>query len=555
MWFNLGLNWCHGFNREEGVRCFREALETDPECVMAHWGIAYGSGPFYNLTWRELGEKEAIAVTRLAFDSVQRARLYAHSASELENALVEALARRFQLPNPVPLAEFERWEDDYTASMRRLYHANRDHHDVAALFAEALLTRTPRRLWDLKSGRPAAGSDVLEAIEVCERSMAAKDHAGATQHPAIIHLHIHALEMSTEPGRSMAAALALEDLCPEAGHMNHMPGHVFVLCGDYDRARVASKKAIAANDKFLAYAGKHNYYTVACAHDLHLMIHACMFLGRYSEAIAAADKLRGIITKDVLSVKDRPKLAMTLEGYYSVRSHVLVRFGRWEAILAEPAPDEPALYLVSTAMHHYASTIAAAALKDFSRADVERQLFRESLARIPAERRFFNNMAHDVLAVGEQMLEGELAYHRGDYAVAFDHLRESVRLDDSLNYIEPWAWMHPPRHALAALLAEQGHFEEAEQIYRDDLGLTNQIQRCAQHPDNVWALHGLVECLRLKDEHGELALYEQKLAKAQSLADTPITAACLCRSTTTRATAPAPKLPAEVTAASCCCGS
>ena len=530
-WFDLGLNWCFSFNREEGVKCFRKALESDGECVMAHWGIAYGLGPFYNLTWRELGEKEANVSTKLAYESIEKARSLSHWATQLENDLVDALSRRFQKPHAVPLHEFDRWEDDYAAAMRRIYHSHPDDHDIAALFAEALITRTPRRLWDMKSGRPAKDSDVLEAIEVCERSMAVKEKNGTSQHPSIVHLHIHALEMSTEPERSLKAADALATLCPEAGHMNHMPGHIYVLCGDYERAKLASERAIAVNDKFLEYAGRLNYYTVACSHDLHLMIHTCMFLGRYADSIRAADKLCGLLTKDILSVKDRPKFAMSLEGYYSVRTHVLVRFGRWRDILNEKAPEDPGLYLVTTAMHHYARAIAAATLKDFSVAEEEHRQFRESLKRIPPERRFFNNLALDVLAVGHRMLEGEVAYHKGHYCEAFDHLRESVRLDDNLNYIEPWAWMHPPRHALAALLAEQGYYEEAEQIYRDDLGLSSTIQRCAQHPDNVWALHGLVECLKHRGEKEELPLLEEKLAKALLLADVPITSSCMCRTT------------------------
>ena len=528
-WFDQGLNWCFSFNREEGVKCFRKALETDPDCAMAYWGIAYGSGPFYNLTWRELGEKEISATTRLCFDSIAAARQRAAGATELERHLIEALSARFQQPQGVSIAEFDRWEDDYAAAMRRLHYSHPYDHDVTALLVETLLTRTPRRLWDLKTGRPAANSDVLEAIALCEASIAARDKAGHLQHPSIVHLHIHAMEMSTQPERALPAADALATLCPDGGHMNHMPGHIYVLVGDYERARGASIRAIAANDLYLDYAGTLNYYTVACSHDLHLMIHSCMFLGHYGDAIAAADKLCAMITPDLLTAPDRPKFTMSLEGYYSVRAHVLVRFGRWQDIMDLPVPGDPDIYRVTTAMYHYARCIAAATLRQFTLADQERVLFRKSLARIPEQRRFFNNHARDVLAVGEAMLEGELAYHKGDYAEAFAHLRESVRLDDNLNYIEPWAWMHPPRHALAALLMEQGHFEEAEQIYRDDLGLSDRIQRCAQHPDNVWALHGIVECLTQRGETTERAVLAEKLAKAQRLTDIAITSSCLCR--------------------------
>ncbi len=528
-WFDLGLNWCYAFNKNEGIKCFRKAIEADPESVMPHWGVAFGAGPFYNLIWREHGEAEANAATRLGFDHIQRARALRHKATPVENQLVEALACRIQEPHAVLPEEYDRWDDEYANAMRRVYQNFPEDHDVMALLIEALIMRTPRRLWNVKTGKPAKASDVLEALEIIDRSVRLSKDAGQKPHPAVIHLHIHALEMSNTPEWGMESADTLAGMCPDAGHMNHMPGHIYVLCGDYERAKLASDKAIAANDKYLAYAGPLTFYTVACSHDLHLMMHTCMFLGRYKDSLSTADKLCRLLTKEVLSVKDRPKFAMSLEGYHSTRAHVLVRFGRWQEIIDEPLPDDPNLYLITTAMLHYAKAIAHATLKNFRDADGERASFYESLQRIPPQHRFFNNYSHSILAVAAKMLEGEVEYHKGNHEAAYAHLRESVSLDDNLAYIEPWAWMHPPRHALAALLMEQGHYEEAEQVYRDDLGLSGRIQRCAQHPDNVWALHGLVECLQKKGDKKELADLSAKLFKAMQLADVPITSSCMCR--------------------------
>jgi tetratricopeptide (TPR) repeat protein len=530
-WFDRGLNWCFAFNRTEGAKCFTKALEHDPDCVMAHWGVAYASGPYYNLTWRDFGEVEAKAATSTGFAHVQKAREKSHAATDLENHLVEAQARRVQEPHPVEGEDYDRWDDDYAAAMRTVYQLYPDDHDVMALFAEALITRTPRRLWDVRTGLPGKNSDVLEALEVCERAIDIRAKAGLPEHPAILHLHIHCLEMSNEPERAMRSADWLAPLCPDAGHLNHMPAHVYMLCGDYWKARAVSQKAIAANDAYLAYAGTLTPYTTACMHDLLLMMHACMFLGRYQDAIDAADKMHRVITKEVLSVKDRPKFSMSLEGYRSMRTHVLVRFGKWREILDEPLPDDEKLYEVSTAMQHYAKTVAHATLQDFPAAEDERTLFHESLTRIPPQRKVFNNTAHAILAVAEKMMDGELEYHRGNYELAFERLREAVHLDDHLEYVEPSAWMHPPRHALAALLTEQGQLEEAEQIYRDDLGLSGKIQRCVQHPDNVWALHGLAECLRRRGERDELAAIQPKLEAALARADVPITSSCMCRTT------------------------
>src|SRR5262249_1979962 len=157
------------------------------------------------------------------------------------------------------------------------------------------------------------------------------------------------------------------------------------------------------------------------------------------------DKLCGMVTKEVVGVKDRPKFSMSLEGYHSMRTHVLVRFGRWQDIIDEPLPDDPDLYPVTTAMHHYAKAVAHATLRNFGAAESARALFHESVDRIPPGRRVFNNSAHSILSVGEKMLHGELAYHKGEYEIAFAHLREAVERDDHLEYVEPWAWMHPPR--------------------------------------------------------------------------------------------------------------
>ena len=528
-WFDLGLNWCFGFNQEEGVKCFRKALEFDPDCVMAHWGIAYGSGPFYNLPWRDFGKAEADRFSKVAFDHLQIALELSRGREDVERHLVEALTRRFQQPHGVSPEEFDRWDDDYAAGMRRVHTAFPDDQDVMALLVEALITRTPRRLWDVKTGLPARNADTLEAANLCARSTAMTDAAGQRPHLAILHLHIHLMEMSNHPEQAMRSADLLSTLAPDAGHLNHMPSHIYVLCGDYEKARIVSEQAIRSDDMYADYAGSRNFYVTARGHDLHLMMHTCMFLGQYTPALAAAEKIRAIMTEDILTMKDRPKLMMMTEAYYGMKMHVLVRFGRWREIIAEPPLGDPAVYCVSYPMHHYARGIAFATLKDEAAADRERALFREAVARMPADRRFLSNFARATLGVGEAMLDGEVEYHRGNYEQAFAHLREAVHRDDNLNYTEPWAWMHPPRHALAALLMEQGHYAEAEAVYRDDLGLSGRVQRCTQHPNNVWSLHGLVECLQRRGETEELPALEAKLAAALAKVDVPINSSCMCR--------------------------
>ncbi|MBD9626958.1 tetratricopeptide repeat protein [Ensifer sp. ENS06] len=528
-WFALGLNWCFGFNHEEAIKCFEKALETDPNCAMVHWGIAYAAGPFYNLTWMEHSDAQADAVAKRCFEHVQVARSNASSASEVERRLIDALSQRFPEPRRGVPFEFRRWDDSYASEMRRVYYSFQDDHDVMAIFIEALMMRTVRSLWNLKTGTPAPNSDVLEALQVCERSIGLTDEAGLQAHPAILHLHIHLLEMSTVPERAMRSAEMLGGMCPDAGHMNHMPAHIYVLCGEYEKAKTASIRAIRANDAYLAYASEPTYYLLGCCHDLHLMMYACMFLGQYQPSLWAAHKMRRLVTRDVISMPDRPKFTQTVEGYHAMMSHVFVRFGRWQEIVAEPVVEEPELYLLTSTMQHYAKGVAHATLGNFDEAERARDRFLQQVAKIPTDRRFLSNPTHASLAVGRELLDGELAYHQGRNEEAYRHLRKAVELDDNLSYTEPWAWMHPPRHALAALLLDQGHREEAERVYRDDLGLTERVQRCAQHPDNVWALHGLVECLKLRGDTAELPTFQAKLSSAVSKTDLSITSSCLCR--------------------------
>ncbi len=533
-WFDLGLNWCFGFNHEEGARCFKRALDFDPDCAMAHWGVAFASGPFYNFPWRDFSPKEAAECTKLCHTHVGAALAQLDHISDLEAQLVGALGARFQKPHPVDQTEYDQWDDAYADAMASVHANFPTDHDVVALYIEALMTRTPWKLWDVATGLPAEGADTLRALAICEESITRADAQGEPQHAAILHLHIHLLEMSGEPERAMGSADRLGDLAADCGHLRHMPGHIYVLCGEYEKARAASVLAIEADEMYLAYAGPFNFYTSARCHDLHLMMYTCMFLGRFDEALVAANQICETLTPDVLSAEGSPELATTLEGYYSMKMHALVRFGRWQDIIDTPMPPDPELYCVSVAMHLYAKGVAHAALSNFDEAHAHRRAFGEACTRIPPTRRFFNNNALAILGIAEKMLDGELAYHEGRYREAFDLLRQSVTRDDNLEYTEPWAWMHPPRHALSALLMEQGHYDEAEATYRADLGLDDTVQRCAQHPGNVWSLHGIVECLERREESAERVGLEQQLVAAMAQTDIEVTSSCMCRTEVTQ---------------------
>jgi tetratricopeptide (TPR) repeat protein len=219
------------------------------------------------------------------------------------------------------------------------------------------------------------------------------------------------------------------------------------------------------------------------------------------------------------------------EGFVPMRLHVLVRFGLWQQIVDEPLPADRDLYCVTTAMLHYAKGVAHAALGDLAAAERQRSLFAEAVARVPDTRYVFNNTCLDVLAVAAEMLNGEIAYRAGAFEEAFAHLRRSVELDDNLPYDEPWGWMQPTRHALGALLLEQGRVDEAEAVYRADLGLDDTLRRPCQHPDNVWSLHGFHECLRRAGKLEEAAIIRPRLERALARATVTIKASCYCRLT------------------------
>ncbi|MBT4395936.1 MAG: hypothetical protein HOD33_12290 [Acidiferrobacteraceae bacterium] len=529
--FDQGLNWCFGFNQEEGLACFQRALEFDSDCAMLHWGAAYAAGPFYNMPWCDFSESEAVDCTAFCRSHIDQALALSGSATPLEKALISALAGRVQKPHTVSNSEYDSWDDAYAEAMRKVYSDFPENQDIMALFIEAMMTRTPWRLWDVKTGLPTVGADTLEAIAVCEKAIALADESGEQQHPAILHLHIHLLEMSPTPERAMDSADRLGGLCPDAGHIHHMPGHIYVLCGEYEKARIASEEAIRVNRKYLAYAGPYNYYTTARCHDLHLMMYTCMLLGQFEPAMAAAQEICDNLPPDVINLKDKPFIASTMEGYYAMKMHVLVRFGKWREIIDTPMPQDPKLYCVSTCMHHYAKGIAYAAMKEFTKAEHHQRQFYDSLGQVHPGRKFFNNPATKTLGVGEKMLLGELEYHKGNHEIAYAHLRESVQRCDDLHYSEPWPWMHPPRHALGALLMEQGHYKEAEEVYRADLGLTDAVQRCAQHKNNVWSLHGLVECLKHRGETKERTDLQALLTTALARTDIAVTSSCCCRKT------------------------
>ncbi|MFD4115890.1 tetratricopeptide repeat protein [Streptomyces niveus] len=522
-WFDRGLAWTYAFNHEEAVRCFEEAATADPDCAMAHWGIAYALGPNYNKPWESFDALDLERTVSGTHAAVERARACAAGATPVERALIEALLARY--PRAEAPADCSVWNLPYAEAMRGVHELAPDDPDIATLYADALMNLTPWRLWDLRTGEPAEGARTTEAKAVLDRALSRE--AGA-DHPGALHLYIHLMEMSPTPEDALVVADRLRGLMPDAGHLHHMPSHLDVLCGDYRRVVSANSEAIRADERYRRRAGAMNFYTLYRSHNYHFKIYGAMFLGQSRTALETAAQLEASIPEELLRVES-PPMADWLEGFLAMRVHVLIRFGRWDDILALPLPADSGLYCVTTAMIRYARGVAYSATGRIPEAEAERTAFHLAVERVPESRMLFNNTCRDILAVASAMLDGELRYREGEYDLAFAALERSIALDDGLPFDEPWGWMQPTRHAYGALLLEQGRVEEAEAVYRADLGLDDTLPRPSRHPGNVWALHGFHECLVRLGRTGEARIVSHQLTLATALADVPINASCFCR--------------------------
>ncbi|MBT6313164.1 MAG: hypothetical protein HOJ21_08175 [Alphaproteobacteria bacterium] len=527
LWFTRGLNWLFAFNHGEAVACFQKAIAADPACAMAHWGVGYAAGPNYNLPWVRYDPAGRATALTTAYDATQAALALAPTATPGERALIEALPIRHpQREITDDVDEMSAWDVAFTAAMRKVAAEYPGDLDIKSVFVEAIMNETPWQMWDLDSGTIAEGAGTAEARAVLEGAFEAMP--ASWDHPGLLHLYVHLMEMSPFPELALRAGDRLRHMMPDAGHLVHMPTHIDVLCGNYHDVMVYNQRATIADRKFLAREGALNVYAMYRTHNLHFTMYGAMFLGQFTPALAAAQELIDTTPEELLRIPS-PPMADFIEGYIPMKQHVLVRFGKWQEIIQQELPEDQALYASTTAMMLYAKSVAHSAMGNVADAEREKAAFLVAKAKVPETRRIHNNLVVDVLEIAEAMLDGELEYRRGNHEVAFDHLRRSVALDDSLAYDEPWGWMQPARHALGALLMEQNQFEEAEAVYRADLGLDDTLNRACQHPNNLWSLHGLHECLTRRGETVESRLIKQQLDQALAQAEVKVHASCFCR--------------------------
>ena len=333
------------------------------------------------------------------------------------------------------------------------------------------------------------------------------------------------MEMSPHPEKALRHGDILTELVPEAGHLVHMATHIDVLCGDYQNVLYRNLSAAKVDEAFKSYAGAENFYSLYRIHNLHFAMYGAMLLGQKTAAVNAVLRLRDEVPDGV--VKLYPDI---FETFVAAAPHVYIRFGMWEEILKLGQPEDLTLYVTTNALTYYAKAVAFANLGKHDEAKKCMLDFSNAFAAVPESRMLFNNKSRDILKIADEMMKGEVAFKSGDQPTGLNHLRNAVELDDGLAYEEPWSWPQPTRHALGALLMEAGKYDEAEAVYRADLGLDGQLPRPSQHPKNVWALHGLHECLKIKQNKIELPYVVSLLEQAQARTDITIRASCLCRS-------------------------
>lgn len=519
-WFDRGLIWSYGFHHGEGERCFRYAVDCDPQCAMAHWGIAYAGGPNYNKAWELFDQADLKRALHNCHLAISKARELA--TAPLEVALINALYARFPSERE---GDYHHWNRTYSEHMDQVYEKHGDHIDVVALYADSLMALAPWRLWDLHTGAPLEDSRTLRIEIVLENAL---QRSESLSHPGILHFYIHLMELSPKPELAIPAADRLRSLCPDVGHFNHMPAHIDLLIGDYRRAIASNFESIRGDELYMKHGSATDFYTFYRLHNYSFPIYAGMFSGQFRVAMDTVERMERSLTEDFLRIPSPPMIDW-MEGFKSHRVHVLVRFGKWHDILQLPFPNDRQFYCVTTTILHYARALSYSILDQAEDAHKERELFRESRRKIYPSRFEFPNSWQNILNVTEAMINGELEYRRGNYTLAFEQLRESIKCSDNLVYAEPWGWMQPPRHAYAALQLEQGNVEEAAKTYAEDLGFSDSLPRAVRHPNNVWALHGYHECLVKLARHDEAKILEPQLTLALAVADISIESSCFCR--------------------------
>jgi len=485
-YFDQGLAFLYGFNHDEAARYFRRAAELDPAAPMPYWGLALSIGPNYNDA--EVDEKRAAAT----YDAVKRALERVPNGSAIEEDYVRALAKRYTSADPK--SDWKKLHLAYSDAMRELVRKYPDDLDLATMFGESLMMLRPWQLWTA-DGKPAPGTEELVAVleSVMRRN---PDHPGAN------HFYIHAVEASPNLERAIPSAMRLLTLMPAAGHLVHMPGHIFLQTGDFGLVAESNVKASAADRAFVQRTGATGMYPLMYwTHNMHFIAFARAQQGRYDEAgQAARDMVQNVGDADLQSHMQM------LEAFHLYPTMVDLRFQRWDEILATPQPREERK--LTRAFRQYAQAMALAGKGRPKEAVAARRQFEAMRKALPAETLYLiNNRGSDVLALAGATLDARLAWARGDRGESIRQWRRAVELEAAIRYDEPPAWFYPVRQSLAAGLLQNGQAKEAEAVFRESLG---------KHARDGRLLFGLWQSLVTQKRDTEAALVEQQFNAAWS---------------------------------------
>jgi len=490
-YFDQGLRLVYAFNHEEAIRAFREAARLDPTCAMAWWGVALASGPNYNLPLDP--EREAAAL-----DAVARGMALAEHASPRERQYLDAVAIRY---GKGPGGDRKALDRAYAEAMKKVMQSDPNDLDAAVIYAEALMVLRPWDLWTL-DGHPNPGTE--EIVATLESVLTkAPDHPGAN------HYYIHAVEASRTPERGLDSARRVGTLMPGAGHLVHMPSHIYMRTGQWEDAAAANERAIAADRNYIEkYQPGGVYPMMYYPHNIHFLWSAASMQGRSRDAIGAARELGGAVQPEMMR-------SMPMLEYYSpTLVYGLARFGRWEDILKEPAPGDEFVY--ATGMWRYARGLALVATGRPDEAAGELAKVVSAAEATPIDRIVADNQpARRQLELAAAILSGDIAARRGDEDAALRELRRAVVLEDALPYMEPPAWYFPVRQWLGAALLAAGRPDEAVAVYREDL---------RRNPDNGWSLFGLAKGLRARGDTRDAAATDRRFRTAWTRADVKLTA-------------------------------
>ncbi|WGL15474.1 hypothetical protein PVT68_11910 [Microbulbifer bruguierae] len=484
-----GLNLAYAFNHAESGRSFREAARLAPDCAMTYWGQALVLGPNINAPMNPEVEAQAKEL-------VQKAMSLRNTADTRERVLIEALALRYS----GDAADRAANDHKYAEAMANVSKAYVDDLDIATLYAESMMDLRPWNYW-MRDGTPYEGTE--EIVALLESVMARNP-----KHPGALHLYIHLIEPTDQPERAEKAADTLRGLMPGAGHIVHMPAHIYQRVGRYADSARTNVSAIAADEDYISQCRAQGLYPMAYyPHNIHFLWFATTAQGRSAAAIDAANKVAEQIPDDALAAMPM------LSGFRVVPYWALARFGKWDDILALPEPTND-LFLKGA--WHYVRGLAQLGKGNLKAAETELSAVKKIAADPKLDYTLFSpNTAAGILAIAPEVLAGELAAARGDYDTAVTHLDRAVRLEDGLVYTEPSEWHYPPRLALGAVLLKAGKASEAETVYWQNLD---------RYPDNGWALFGLSEALKAQRKNDQAALIETRFRKAWRDADVKLSA-------------------------------